>query len=97
MRTMFVTVVAFTLVTAYGITTRAQSGAVRPATGAAPTGNAEAGKGHWANGNTSCRNCHGADGEGAFAAALAGRINLTYERFRAQVRSPAERMPAYVE
>ncbi len=98
MRTMFVAVVALTLVTAYGITTRVRRGAVRLATtGTAPTGNAEAGKGHWVVGNTSCRNCHGADGEGAFGPALAGRIDLTYERFRAQMRSPAERMPAYVE
>lgn len=98
MRTIFVAVVAFTLLIAYGITVRAQGGAARPATaGAAPTGNAEAGKTHWALGNTSCRNCHGDDGQGAFAPALAGRIDLSFERFRSYVRNPAGRMPGYVE
>ncbi|MBI2186714.1 MAG: cytochrome c [Acidobacteria bacterium] len=46
---------------------------------------------------TSCRNCHGGDGEGAFGPGLAGRIDLTYERFRDYVRNPVGRMPAYVE
>ena len=64
-------------------------------TAAAPAGNAEAGKAHWALGNTSCRNCHGADGEGAFAPALAGR-DFTYERFRNYVRRPIGRMPSYI-
>ncbi|OFW01211.1 MAG: hypothetical protein A3I61_08220 [Acidobacteria bacterium RIFCSPLOWO2_02_FULL_68_18] len=73
------------------------AGAPAAAQPAAPAGNAEAGKTHWALGNTSCRNCHGADGEGAFGPALAGRIDVTYERFRSYVRNPVGRMPAYVE
>ena len=95
---MFIAVVALTLVTACGMTGCAQrSGETQAGTGAAPTGTAEAGKGHWATGNTSCRNCHGADGEGAFGPALAGRLDLTYERFKNKVRNPVERMPAYIE
>jgi len=74
----------------------AESGVAAQTGSAAPAGTAEAGKTHWALGNTSCRNCHGGDGEGAFGPALAGRIDLTYERFRNYVRSPAGRMPAYV-
>ena len=66
-------------------------------TGSAPAGSAEAGKAVWALGNTSCRNCHGGDGEGGFGPALAGRIDLTFERFRNYVRNPVGRMPAYVE
>jgi len=93
MRSTFVAVVAFTLAFAYGITTWAQGGA--PA--APPTGDPTAGKAHYALGNTSCRNCHGGDGEGAFGPALAGRIDLTFERFRNYVRNPAGRMPAYIE
>ncbi|MDQ5841169.1 MAG: c-type cytochrome, partial [Chloroflexota bacterium] len=61
-----------------------------------PHGTAEAGKAVWALGNTSCRNCHGGDGEGAFGPALAGR-KLPYERFRNYVRNPIGRMPGYVE
>ncbi|MGH9253217.1 MAG: c-type cytochrome [Vicinamibacterales bacterium] len=92
MRTLFVAVVVFMLVVAYGITGRAQGG---PA-GAAPAGSVDAGKAVWALGNTSCRNCHGGDGEGAFGPALAGR-NLSYQRFRGYVRNPLGRMPAYIE
>ncbi len=66
-------------------------------TGSAPAGTAEAGKGVWALGNTSCRNCHGGDGEGGFGPALAGRIDVTFERFRSYVRNPVGRMPAYIE
>lgn len=72
-------------------------GGVAAQTGSLSAGTAEAGKAVWALGNTSCRNCHGGDGEGAFGPALAGRIDLTVERFRSYVRSPAGRMPAYVE
>jgi mono/diheme cytochrome c family protein len=91
MRTLFVAVVAFGVVTAYGITARAQQG------GAAPTGDAAQGKVHYTFGNTSCSNCHGVNGEGAFAPALAGRPELTYERFRNYVRDPKGRMPGYPE
>lgn len=62
----------------------------------APTGTPDAGKAVWALGNTSCRNCHGGDGEGAFGPVLAGR-NFTYARFRGYVRAPLGRMPGYVE
>jgi len=77
-------------------TASAESG-VAAQTGAASAGTAEAGKAVWALGNTSCRNCHGGDGEGGFGPALAGRIDLTVERFRSYVRNPAGRMPAYAE
>jgi mono/diheme cytochrome c family protein len=72
-------------------------GIVGAQTGSAPAGTAEAGKAVWALGNTSCRNCHGGDGEGGFGPALAGRIDLTFERFRSYVRNPVGRMPAYIE
>jgi cytochrome c550 len=62
----------------------------------APTGDPEKGKAVWALGNTSCRNCHGGDGEGGFGPILAGR-KLPYETFRSYVRNPAGKMPAYVE
>ena len=57
---------------------------------------AAAGKVHYTFGNTSCSNCHGVNGEGRFGPALAGR-KLTYARFRAYVRNPLGRMPAYPE
>ena len=66
------------------------------ASAAAPVGDAAAGKAAYAFGNTSCSNCHGRDGEGSFAPALAGR-KLTYKRFHDYVRSPLGRMPAYIE
>src|SRR5688572_2212590 len=90
MRTVLVVLVAFVVLTVSSMTGRAQNGA-------ALTGNAEAGKTHYAFGNTSCTNCHGAMGEGAFGPALAGRPELTYERFQKYVRNPLGRMPAYVE
>jgi len=96
MRTFLVAVVAFTLLTAFGITGRAQGGAAAQTAGSAPAGNAEAGKAHYAFGNTSCSNCHGVEGQGAFGPALAGQ-NLTFGRFRGYVRNPLGRMPAYVE
>jgi mono/diheme cytochrome c family protein len=61
---------------------------------AAPVGTAAAGKVHYTFGNTSCSNCHGLNGEGRYGPALAGR-KLTYARFRAYVRNPLGRMPAY--
>ena len=61
---------------------------------AAPVGNAAAGKVHYTFGNTSCSNCHGINGEGRYGPPLAGR-KLTYARFRAYVRNPLGRMPAY--
>ncbi len=67
-----------------------------PAAAGTPVGDPAAGKVHYAFGNTSCSNCHGVAGEGRFGPALAGR-NLTYARFRAYVRNPLGRMPAYPE
>lgn len=61
----------------------------------APVGDPEAGKRHYTFGNTSCTNCHGVEGKGAFGPALAGRPELTYGRFRDYVRNPVGRMPAY--
>jgi len=52
-----------------------------------PVGNADAGKKHWAFGNTSCLNCHGSDAEGAFAPTLAGR-KLSFDVARRQIRNP---------
>ena len=59
-------------------------------------GSAEAGKVHCAFGNTSCSNCHGRGGEGAFGRALAGK-KIPYEKFRDYVRAPVGKMPAFVE
>ena len=70
--------------------TRAQDG---PAPGLKP-GDPAAGKVHYTFGNTSCSNCHGITGEGRFGPPLAGRQH-TYARFRAYVRNPLGRMPAY--
>lgn len=67
-----------------------------PAAAQAAAANAETGKAVWALGNTSCRNCHGGAGEGAFGPPLAGR-HLTYERFHDYVRKPAGRMPSYID
>lgn len=96
MRTIFTAVLVFMLAAAYGMTGAAQSGTVAQQDTAAATGNAEAGKGHWALGNTSCRNCHGGAGEGGFGPPLAG-LHLTFEQFRDYARNPVGRMPAYVE
>jgi mono/diheme cytochrome c family protein len=74
----------------------AQGGVAAQTGGSAPAGTAEAGKAVWALGNTSCRNCHGGDGEGAFGPALAGRIDVSFQRFRDYVRNPVGRMPAYL-
>jgi mono/diheme cytochrome c family protein len=69
---------------------RAQDG---PAPGVKP-GDPAQGKVHYTFGNTSCSNCHGITGEGRFGPPLAGRQH-TYARFRAYVRNPLGRMPAY--
>jgi mono/diheme cytochrome c family protein len=60
-----------------------------------PKGDPAAGKATWALGNTSCRNCHGGDAEGAFAATLAGRT-LPFDAVKAQIRNPCGIMPAYI-
>jgi mono/diheme cytochrome c family protein len=70
-----------------------------PAQGAAPglqAGNPQNGKTLWDGKDTSCKNCHGVNAEGAFAPDLAGR-KLTYEQFRHAVRHPWGIMPHFVE
>src|SRR5919108_6636946 len=59
-------------------------------------GNAQAGKALWDGPATQCRNCHGANGEGAFGPDLAGR-GLTVAQFIRAVRQPWGIMPAFVE
>lgn len=61
-----------------------------------PAGDPEAGKAVWAEGNTSCRNCHGGEGQGAFGPVLAGR-GLTFDEFKTAVRMPKAKMPSYAE
>ena len=82
---------ALVVVLASSLTGQAQNGTP------ALTGTPELGKVHYTFGNTSCSNCHGISGEGAFAPALAGRPELTYDRFHRYVRNPLGRMPAYPE
>lgn len=60
-----------------------------------PVGNPEAGKKHWAFGNTSCLNCHGPEAQGAFAPTLAGR-NLSFDVAKSQIRKPCGIMPAFI-
>ncbi len=91
MRKFLVAVFVMALPLLHMATMEAQTGA-----GAAPVGNPTAGKAHWAFGNTSCSNCHGLSGEGRWGPALAGR-KIPYARFRAYVRNPLGRMPAYPE
>ena len=91
MRRFLLAVVVLALPLATAGTNAAQTGAAAPTT---PVGNAAAGKAHYTFGNTSCSNCHGVDGEGRWGPPLAGR-KITYARFRAYVRNPLGRMPAY--
>jgi mono/diheme cytochrome c family protein len=58
----------------------------------APQGTAAAGKAVWDA--RACRNCHGANGEGAFGPDLAGR-GLSYAQFRKAVHEPWGVMPAF--
>jgi mono/diheme cytochrome c family protein len=88
--------VAITAITQTGVISAGQAGTQASITAAAAlAGDPAAGKLHYTFGNTSCTNCHGVEGKGAFGPALAGRPELTYERFRNYVRNPAGRMPAY--
>jgi len=90
MRKFLVVAFALALPLGYAGSVAAQGGA------AAPVGTAAAGKVHYTFGNTSCSNCHGTTGEGRWGPPLIGR-NLTYAGFRAYVRNPLGRMPAYPE
>lgn len=96
MRTFLIAVFMLLLSLAHHGTRAAQSGAAVPGGAGGPAGDPEAGKAVWALGNTSCRNCHGGEGEGAFGPDLAGR-QWTLERFTRAVRNPNGRMPAFVE
>ena len=73
----------------------ALAAAKKRATAQPPVGNADNGKKHWAFGNTSCLNCHGADAQGAFAPTLAGR-KLTFDVVKNQIRKPCGIMPAFI-
>jgi cytochrome c553 len=69
------------------------------AQGAAPAGDAAAGKAYWAREApraTACRNCHGNNAEGQFGPDLAGRGLSAAQVLRA-VRQPWGIMPAFVE
>jgi mono/diheme cytochrome c family protein len=61
----------------------------------AQSGDAQAGKALWDGPATQCRNCHGANGEGAFGPDLAGR-KLTVAQFTHAVRKPWGIMPAFI-
>src|SRR5437899_2448967 len=63
---------------------------------AAPVGDAQAGKALWEGALTSCKNCHGVEGEGGFGPDLAGR-KLTVAQFRQAVRKPWGVMPAFID
>jgi mono/diheme cytochrome c family protein len=65
-------------------------------TAALAQGNAQAGKALWDGPATQCRNCHGANGEGAFGPDLAGR-KLSVAHFAQAVRKPWGIMPAFIE
>src|SRR5436190_16467720 len=58
-------------------------------------GDAQAGKALWDGPATQCRNCHGANGEGAFGPDLAGR-KLSVAQFTHAVRKPWGIMPAFI-
>ncbi len=60
----------------------------------APQGNAATGKTLWEGNTTACRNCHGANGEGAFGPDLAGR-GLDFAQFKKAVHEPWGVMPAF--
>ena len=65
--------------------------------GPAPAGDPETGKVLWQKTeHVECRDCHGANGQGAFGPDLAGR-NLTRAQFIHAVRKPWGIMPAYAE
>ena len=95
MRSMLIAVALLFGVLIFGSTLAAQNGAAPAAAqpAAASAGDPAAGKAVWALGNTSCRNCHGADGEGGLAPMLAGR-RIPYARFLNYVRNPIGRMPS---
>ena len=60
----------------------------------APQGDTAKGKALWEGNTTACRNCHGANGEGAFGPDLAGR-GLSFAQFKKAVHEPWGVMPAF--
>lgn len=63
---------------------------------AAQTGDPQTGRTLWEGEDTSCQNCHGGKGEGAFGPDLAGR-KLTVAQFTRALRNPWGIMPAFLE
>src|SRR5512134_2381397 len=70
------------------------AGLVSGAVLAQTTGDATRGQQIWQQAN--CKNCHGANGEGAFAAPRAGD-GKTAEEWIKQVRTPRANMPTFSE
>jgi mono/diheme cytochrome c family protein len=61
---------------------------------AAPAGDPVAGKALWDGNTTSCKNCHGTNGQGGFGPDLAGR-KLTFAQFNHAVQKPWGVMPSF--
>jgi mono/diheme cytochrome c family protein len=61
---------------------------------AAPAGDQAAGKALWDGATTSCKNCHGTNGQGGYGPDLAGR-KLTFAQFTHAVYKPWGVMPAF--
>src|SRR5262245_30982103 len=59
-----------------------------------PAGDPVAGKALWDGNTTSCKNCHGTNGQGGFAPDLAGR-KLTFAQFNHAVQKPWGVMPSF--
>ena len=68
--------------------------AVAAAQSAAAAGDSAAGKALWDGNTTSCKNCHGAKGEGGYGPDLAGR-KLTFAQFNHAVQKPWGVMPSF--
>jgi hypothetical protein len=60
----------------------------------APAGDQAAGKALWDGNTTSCKNCHGAKGEGGYGPDLAGR-KITFAQFNHAVMKPWGVMPSF--
>jgi len=61
---------------------------------AGPAGDQAAGKALWDGNTTSCKNCHGAKGEGGYGPDLAGR-KITFAQFNHAVMKPWGVMPSF--
>src|SRR6266700_3987944 len=66
-------------------------------------GDVAAGKAIWDGPNTQCKNCHGANGEGAFGPDLAGRrqnmgaVDMDFDWFKALVYTHTTALPEHVK